>query len=119
MVKIFLEFLLFVLAIILILPLSLLNMVLVLWKNRTLKGYFISSAVSLDRWGNREFRTLWNTTLITSRSKHRFGDYRETISSVLGKNEVNDNLTFVGRLLVKFLDFIDKDHCFKSIEFYD
>lgn len=99
---------LFIIAYFFYLPLSLINWFFV--KNK--KGYFESSAINLDKFGNREFRTLFNKTLATG---HRFGDINETISSVLGKNQLTGTLTGLGKALVWVLDKIDKDHCFKSI----
>ena len=99
---------LFIIAYVLFLPLSIINWFFVKDKS----GYFKSSAVNIDKFGNREFRTLFNKTLVTG---HRFGDINETISSVLGKNQLTGTLTKLGLVLVWILDKIDKDHCFKSI----
>jgi hypothetical protein len=102
--------LLFAIAYILFLPLTLINYLFV--KNK--KEYFKSSAISLDRFGNREFRTLFNKVLITENG-YQFGDIGETISSVLGKNERDNTLTKAGKFLVYILDKLDKNHAFKSI----
>jgi len=104
-------FLLFILAYIFYLPLSLINWLFV--KNK--KGYFESSAINLDKFGNREFRTLFNKVLILE-DGCKFGNINETISSVLGRNELMGTLSKLGIILVWLLDKIDKDHCFKSIE---
>lgn len=112
-----LEVLLWGIAFLLILPLTLINFVLVWLQYGTPKGYFLSSAVSIDRWANREFRTTWNAFLITPKSKHFFGNIDETISSVLGKNKRDKTLSFTGRCLAGLLDFLDKNHCEKSITF--
>ena len=40
----------------------------------------------------------------------------ETISSVLGKNQRDNTLSFAGKVLVFILDTIDKNHCKKSIK---
>lgn len=101
---------LFVLAYVLYLPLSIVNWLFV--KNKS--GYFKSSAVNLDKFGNREFRTLFNKTLINDKG-HRFGDIEETISSVLGKNQLTGTLTKCGLILVWILDKIENDHALKSI----
>lgn len=106
---------LFLIAYLLFLPVSLLNYCfVVLVKDKSSKGYFRTSAVNIDRFGNREFRTLFNSTLKTKEG-YEFGDFRETISSVLGKNQRDQTLSRTGRILVKILDTIDKDHCKKSI----
>lgn len=78
-------------------------------------GYFRSSAITIDKLANREFRTLWNKKLRTE-SGYKFGAENETISSALGKNQRDGTLTKSGKSLVKVLDFFEKDHCLKSIE---
>lgn len=115
--KVFFRFLggllLFLLAFVLFLPLSLLNFIILIFKGKA-GGYFLSSAVNLDRFGNYEFRTLFNLTL---RKKHgyEFGNFEETISSVLGKNQRDGTLSFAGKCLVWILDKLDKDHCKRAI----
>ena len=101
---------LFVIAYVLFLPLSIINWFFV--KDKF--GYFKSSAVNIDKFGNREFRTLFNKVLINDKG-HRFGSIEETISSVLGRNELKGTLSKTGKGLVWILDKIDTDHCFKSI----
>jgi hypothetical protein len=102
---------LFVIAYILYLPLSIINWFFVKEKS----GYFKSSAVNLDKFGNREFRTLLNKVLITDKG-YRFGNINETISSVLGKNQLTATLTNSGKILVWILDKIENDHALKSID---
>jgi hypothetical protein len=104
------QILLFIIAYILYLPLTIINWFFV--DNK--KGYFLSSATNLDKFGNREFRTLWNNTLIV-KGGYKFGNINETISSVLGKNERDSTLTKAGRILVWILYKIDKGHARKSI----
>jgi hypothetical protein len=101
---------LFIIAYVLYLPLSIVNWLFVKEKS----GYFKSSAVNLDKFGNREFRTLFNKVLINDKG-HRFGDIEETISSVLGKNQLTGTLTKCGLILVWILDKIENDHALKSI----
>lgn len=104
-------FLLFIIAYILFLPLSLINYCVV--KNK--KGYFKSSAINLDKFGNREFRTLLNKTLRIE-TGYEFGNMNETISGVLGKNQRDKTLSKTGKILVWILNKLDKNHCFKSID---
>ena len=101
--------LLFLIAYVLYLPLTIINYFIVFDK-----GYFRDSAVTIDKLGNREFRTLFNKTLIKENG-YRFGNILETISSVLGKNERDKTLSRTGKVLVFILNTIDKDHCAKSI----
>jgi len=113
--------LLFIVALVLFLPLTLINMVVVVWKKRTfatLNGYFYQTAIDIDRFGNHNLRTLLNQTLITSEG-HQFGDFRETISSVLGKNQGSGTLSDTGKGLVWILDTLDENHCRKSIHVFE
>ncbi len=85
---------------------------------RRLSGYWRSFAVAVDRFGNYQYRSLFNRFLILE-GAYQFGDFRETISSALGKNERDGTLTKTGRLLVKILNKIDPDHCRKSINNFE
>ncbi|MEY4937579.1 MAG: hypothetical protein RIS64_3938 [Bacteroidota bacterium] len=98
-------FILFILAYILFLPLTLLNWLLV-----RKKGYFRQSALNLDIYANSEFRTLWNTTL--QKNGYKFGKVGETISSAIGKNIQNGTLTKIGKILVLILT---EKHCIDAI----
>ena len=107
--------LLFLVAWILILPLTVWNLIVVYQKYGNTKGYFRSTALSIDIWANFEFRTLWNTKLRIN-GGYEFGKIGETISSALGKNQRDKTLTICGKILVAILDFLDKNHCIKSIK---
>jgi len=101
---------LFILAYLMFLPLTIFNAL-----NVKKKGYFKDTAINIDRFGNREFRFSLNKYLITKESINRFGNIEETISGVLGKNELSNNLTNFGKSLVWLLNKIEKNHCIKSI----
>lgn len=105
-------------------------------------------AVAIDQMGNVACRDLFNMTLING-DWYRFGKTDETISSVMGKNlkkwythnilsldykwkwktktikawyksrVKKSPLTFAGITLVNILDWIDPNHCIKSIEILD
>lgn len=106
---------LFLIAYTLLLPLTIINFLVVLLTSRDkAKGYFRTTALNIDKFGNREFRKLWNLTLIIDRG-YQFGNPEETISSVLGKNERDGTLSIIGKVLAWILNTIDKDHCLKSI----
>ena len=78
--------------------------------------YFRSSALDLDIYACREFRTLWNKMLIIDSEKsYRFGRRGESISSCLGKNQKLDTLSRSGKSLVKILNVIQTDHCLLAI----
>ena len=97
---------LFIIAYVLYFPLTLINFCLV--RN---KGYFRDSALTLDKLANREFRTLWNKTLINENG-YPFGNIEETISAVLGHNIQRKTLTKTGKTLVFILT---KKHCLDAI----
>jgi len=82
---------------------------------RFIKTYYMNLAISLDQFGNVACGELLNTILITD-IKHLFGNPDETISSVLGKNKLNNSLTKLGTLLDNFLNKLDDNHSIKSIE---
>lgn len=106
---------LFLIAYVLLLPLTIINYIVVLFKSKDhAKGYFRTTAVNMDKFGNREFRTLFNCTLRKSNG-YKFGNVNETISSALGKNQRDKTLSVAGKVLAFILDTIDKDHCKKSI----
>ena len=108
---------LLLIALTLFIPLTILNVIIVFKKYpnwQAMDGYFYETAYDIDRFGNHNFRTLLNTTLIL-KSGYRFGNFNETISSVLGKNERDKTLSKTGIVLVSILDFIDTNHCKKSI----
>ena len=77
--------------------------------------YFLIMAVSIDQTGNVFLSELFNHMLIKN-SKNKFGNPDETISSVLGKNQLNNTLTFIGRCLNNLLNFIQPNHSVNSIE---
>lgn len=100
--------LLFLVAYILFLPLTIINY----WFVEVKKGYFRSSAINIDKFANREFRTLWNKVLIVE-GGYEFGNPEETISAVLGRNYLLSTLTASGMALVKILTV---GHCLDALE---
>lgn len=75
-----------------------------------------SMAVSLDCFGNVVCDDLFNLTLIMPKSVNKFGNRKETISSVLGKNQEDKTLTWLGQVICYFLNIIQKNHTEKSID---
>jgi hypothetical protein len=108
------NFILFLVSIIVFLPLSLINIILVVFKGGNVSDYFLETAIDIDRFGNRNFRTLLNTTL--QKNGYKFGDERETISSAVGKNKRDNTLTKTGITICNILDYLDNNHCLKSIK---
>ena len=107
-------FILFIIASILWIPLTILNWLSVAYKYGLSNRYFLETSTDIDRFGNRNFRTLFNLTL--QRNGYEFGNINETISSALGKNKVIGTLTKKGLILCNILDKLDKNHCIKSIK---
>ena len=75
-----LGYILFLVAYLLFLPLTIFNAL-----NVRKKGYFLDTAINIDRFGNID----------------------ETISSVLGKNQRFGHLTKFGKVICKILDTIN------------
>ena len=106
--------LLYIIATILWIILTPINWVIVSFKHGLSNAYFLETAVDIDKFGNRNFRTFLNATMRV-RNGYKFGNINETISSVLGKNQRFGHLTKFGKVICKILDTIDKNHCEKSI----
>lgn len=83
--------------------------------NRRVNYYFLNTAVSVDILCNAAFSNMLNAWFLKKGGYH-FGTKGETVSSVLGKNQYDDKLTWVGVGLSGILDLIDKNHCYKSID---
>jgi len=115
MKKFSIDLLLFLASYVLLLPLTIINYFVVLFTSKDhAKGYFRSTAINIDKFGNREFRTLWNKTL-RKENGYKFGNPEETISSALGKNERDGTLSRTGKALTWLLNKLDRDHGLKSI----
>lgn len=120
------NFFLYIVAMTVLLYINFYNRRLVKKKGK-LEGYDRSQALAIDVFAGRNYRSLWNTTLIKPEG-YKFGVDGETMSSCLGKNEVDGTLTtqphpdmpkwFYGTNLSKILDkaFSEKNHCFNAID---
>lgn len=113
--------LLYFVATLLYIPLSIINILIVLYKNvrkhgffRVINKYLFNEAIRIDIFANESFETLWNTTL-RIKGGYKFGKRGETISSALGKNKLKGTLSWLGELVADILDFLDENHCIKSI----
>ena len=83
-------------------------------RKRMITVWACRTARSIDVFANVEASELFNDTLIKS-GGYKFGNRQETISSVLGKNQMTDTLTRVGKGLRIILDCIEPGHCLTSI----
>ena len=108
-------FILFLIAYILFIPLTVVNVVIVCIQKgfKGLSGYFTDSAYRLDVYACGELRTLWNWLFIT-KNGIRFGISGRSISCDLGQNEINGTLSVCGKAMVWILDKIEKEHCRKA-----
>ena len=83
------------------------------WK--AVDTYLLNCAISDDQSGNTYMAKLFNDVLIKP-GGHRFGNPDETISSVLGKNQLTKTLSIAGRVLNWILGKLEANHSVKSIE---
>ena len=85
-------------------------------KLKTLSVYFLELAISIDNTGNVMMQHLLNDfLLIKQKETYYFGNKKETISSVIGKNSLTNTLSPLGKALNAFLNWIDKNHSLNSI----
>ena len=84
------------------------------WLNR-ISSYFMVIAISIDQMGNVIMQDLFNQIMITPNG-YKFGNVDETISSVLGKNQLKNTLKFMGKALNWILNKLDPGHSVNSIE---
>lgn len=72
-------------------------------------------AISLDMALNVLLARPMND-LLKTKGGYEFGKRKETISSALGKNKRDGTLTQHGKWWADLLDWIDPNHCIKSID---
>ena len=83
-------------------------------RTQRVSAYIRKNAIFVDILGNIICGTFFNLVLIKD-STYRFGERPETVSKVLGINEMNGTLTDLGKRIVWILDKIEKDHCKNAI----
>ena len=82
----------------------------------SLSVFLLQVALALDIAGNILMQHVLNDALlIKNQNTHYFGNTKETISSVLGKNSLTQTLNAAGRGLNSFLNWLDKNHTLNSI----
>lgn len=72
-------------------------------------------ALCKDQYGNVVLKYCLNDWA-TKSNGYNFGYPDETISSVLGKNKINNTSTSFGIILSKTLNYLDHNHVEKSID---
>lgn len=82
----------------------------------TFSNIFRSHAVGINQTGNSSFHDFFNDILIKDDTIHPFGDIDETISSVLGKNKLKNNLTIFGKIIDFILSIFEENHTIKAID---
>lgn len=85
---------------------------------RNLKGVFVLGnkiAYLIDILGNVACLELFNDLTLIKRGNFLYGNPRETISEVLGKNLFISNLTSIGIQLVKLIELHDYKHFHKVL----
>ena len=105
---------LYLIAILLWLIITPINWIIVTFKHGLSNSYFRETAIDIDKFGNRNFRTFLNATM-RIKNGYEFGNVNETISSALGKNQREKTLSCFGKIICFILDKLDKNHCEKSI----
>lgn len=92
---------------------------------RVYNKYATEEAKSIDVIANQSYRTLWRLVFINSKSKFSFGKKGQTISYVLGKNQIDKTLSIFGWLIVYLLWLVDYKawkhggHCIKAVKTYE
>lgn len=72
-------------------------------------------AISMDKLANVYFSFLLNLTL-RKKGGYHFGNHRDTISEVIGRNRLDGTLTKAGVFVDAMLEIIDPGHSIKAIE---
>ena len=110
-------FLVAVLLVILLTPIAILVKISLAIRRKKFDHLWLRRlALSLDQLGNVIADDLFNWLLICDDHIAPFGDEDETISSVLGKNYLKNNLTVLGKCLRYLLYRVDPNHSINSIE---
>ena len=81
---------------------------------RMISIWFYRTAREIDIFANIVGAEFWNAIFIIG-GGYKFGNPKETMSSVLGKNQRDKTLSIAGNLLRWVLDRLDNDHCLTSI----
>lgn len=112
--------LLFIISGILLYILSLPLMIYTLFRAGSLKAineYFYQMAISADQFGNTIGAYLFNDLFIAY-GGYKFGNPDDTISSVMGRNYVEETLTKPGKGFRVLIDkMFGKNHCINAIMF--
>jgi hypothetical protein len=84
---------------------------------KIINSFFYRLALSVDQFANVICAVPFQKLLTKGLNAHEFGDEDDTLSYVIAMNRNTDSLTRLGRFTGIALDFFEKDHLSKSIEF--
>ncbi len=76
--------------------------------------FFRGIAISVDQFGNVFGQYLFNFVFLKKGSQDLFGDPDETISTVLYKNNLDNKLSVLGKIILFLLNSVDPGHGEKS-----
>jgi len=86
------------------------------WKGLGIFGKLVLSlAAQVDMMGCVIFQVPFNRILI-NKDGYQFGSIWDTISFVLGMNQLEQTLTPTGKWLCNVLDYFEDNHCIKTAE---
>jgi len=83
---------------------------------RMITVWFWRTARAIDVFANVNGAEFFDAIFIRD-GGYKFGNPKETISSVIGKNQRDNTLSVAGQILRWMLDRIDQDHCLNSINY--
>lgn len=86
-------------------------------RTKELTVWFYGTARTIDIFGNIVAAELFNDIFIKPNG-YKFGNRKETISSVIGKNQRTNTLKLLGKTLRFILDFIEPGHCEESAKLH-
>lgn len=82
------------------------------------KKYLFNLAFAIDKLGNAILGVAMND-ILKKKGGLSFGNYDQTISYTLGRNQQLQTLTKMGKFVASVLDWIDPNHCEKAVKTYN
>lgn len=80
------------------------------FKHKEFDEWNEDKARAKDLYGNVLIKYVGNWLLITKDSKYKFGNPKQYISYVIGKNKADGTLTYLGSVIDGILEFFDPGH---------
>ena len=113
---------LFIVALTLTIPLSILAIVytvikyIIIGRARDINDYFTNNAVSIDMTGNAIVGTELINDATSKKKTYRFGNKYQTVSAIFGKNKRAKTLFGLDREIADTLNVIEPNHVEKAAE---